>query len=272
MTTDYAAGTGCPEPYLKQIAEAGFSHVHWCHHWNDDFLYSRAEIRQIAKWLKQYNLQLNDIHTSDGQEKAWGSAREYQRLAGIELVENRIIMASDLGADVVIIHLPGGIDPSNSADPMWRVVLRSLDDLEPCARKSCVRIAIENIENVDLSLIEALLSLYDPDYVGLCYDSGHGNMVRVDEMDTLEKLKSRLIAIHLHDNDGIGDQHNLPFTGTVAWKRLTRIIAESAYTKCVNLETAYTKEEDTGIEEERQFLRRALNAGKALYGMIGEHA
>jgi hypothetical protein len=34
ITSDYAKSTGCPEPHLRQIAEAGFSHVHWCHHWN----------------------------------------------------------------------------------------------------------------------------------------------------------------------------------------------------------------------------------------------
>ena len=39
MSTDYAEDTGSPELQLRRIAEAGFTHVHWCHHWDDDFLY-----------------------------------------------------------------------------------------------------------------------------------------------------------------------------------------------------------------------------------------
>ena len=30
----------------------------------------------------------------------------------------------------------------------------------------------------------------------------------------------KLIALHLHDNDGISDQHLLPFDGTVNWKNI----------------------------------------------------
>ena len=62
LTTDYATDTGNPEPYLKRIAEAGFSHVHWCHHWNTDFLYSPYEIAQIAEWLDDFGLRLLDLH------------------------------------------------------------------------------------------------------------------------------------------------------------------------------------------------------------------
>ncbi len=40
ITADYVKSKGCPEPYLKRIANAGFSHVHWAYHYNTDFIYS----------------------------------------------------------------------------------------------------------------------------------------------------------------------------------------------------------------------------------------
>ncbi len=94
ITTDYVHDTGNPEPYLRGIAAAGFSHLHWCHHWNTDFLYSAYEVEQIAAWLDDLGLAMLDVHAGHGREKAWGSPREYERLAGVELVENRIAMAS----------------------------------------------------------------------------------------------------------------------------------------------------------------------------------
>jgi len=253
LTTDYAKDTGDPSPYLKNIAEAGFSHIHWCHHWNTDFLYSRWEIDQIQSWLDEYGLKLLDLHGSAGSEKAWASPLEYQRLSGVELVKNRIDMTAQLSADVVIMHVPG--------DPDSIPIRKSLDEIEPFARKRNVRIAIEN---GNFPTIKKLFSEYDPEYVGLCYDSGHGN-AGGDGLDNLEDLKDRLISVHLHDNDGTGDQHKLMFSGTIDWERLARIMAESAYSKCVSMELSMRR---SGYEDEKAFLEVAYQTGAKFAGMI----
>jgi len=255
VTTDYARDTGDPSPYLKRIADTGFSHIHWCHHWNTDFLYSRWEMEQIKRWLGEYDLQLLDLHGSAGREKNWGSPQEYQRLSGVELVRNRIEMTAYLSADVVIMHVPG--------DPDSVSIRRSLDELEPFARERNVRIAIEN-GNFDA--IRKLLSEYDPDYAGLCYDCGHGNMIP-DGLDNLELLKDRLISVHLHDNNGTADQHKIMFTGTVDWERLARIMAKSAYTKCVSMEVSMGRMD---IDDEDVFLARTFETGTKFAGMIAE--
>lgn len=255
VTTDYARDTGDPSPYLKRIADAGFSHIHWCHHWNTDFLYSRWEIDQIKKWLEDYGLQLLDLHGSAGREKNWASEQEYQRLAGVELVKNRIEMTAYLSADVTIMHVPG--------DPDSAPIRKSLDELEPLARERNVRIAIEN---GNFEAVRKLLSEYDPDYAGLCYDCGHGNMIP-DGLDHLEAIKDRLISVHLHDNDGKSDQHKLMFSGTVNWERLARIMAISAYAKCVSMETTMGRSE---IDDEGVFLAKAFETGTTFSGMIAE--
>ena len=33
VNTDFLGGTGSPKERLKAIAEAGFTHLHWCHQW-----------------------------------------------------------------------------------------------------------------------------------------------------------------------------------------------------------------------------------------------
>ncbi len=255
VTTEYAKDTEDPSPYLRRIADAGFSHIHWCHHWSTDFIYSRWEIDQIEEWLKNYGLRVLDLHATAGQEKNWGSQREYERLAGLELVRNRIAMTSQLGSDVIIMHAPAKSTPA-----LFR---RSLDELRRFAQEHHIRIAIEN---GDLNEIGKILSEYDPGYVGLCYDSGHGNMTG-DGLDDLERLKDRLISVHLHDNDGTKDQHNPLFSGTVDWLRLARIIAGSAYTKCVSMEVTMP---NSGIEDEAVFLKHAFETGTQFSQMIDE--
>jgi len=260
IATDYAASTGDPEPYLQRIARAGFTRVHWCHHWNTDFLYSTHEVRQVKAWLGQYGLSLLDLHGSVGPEKDWASEKEYRRLAGVELVRNRLQMVCELGGDVVVMHSTLPRDPG-APDSGWSSLRRSLDELEPEARRLGVRIAIEN---GDWGVIRRILAAYPPDYIGLCYDSGHGNLVP-DGLDQLEALKDRLLAIHLHDNDGSADQHKLPFTGTVDWERLTGILARSAYRRGVTLETLMHGQ---GIESEEEFLSQAFRAAGRLSAMV----
>jgi len=254
MTTDYAASVGDPSPYLRRIADAGFSHVHWCHQWNTDFLYSRHEVQQVAAWLSECGLALLDLHGSVGPEKNWADEEEYRRLAGVDMVKNRLEMTARLGGDVVIMH--SGLRGA-SEEPLRR----SLDAIQPYARDLGVRIAIEN---GDWALIRRILGEYPPDYVGLCYDSGHGN-IPGDGLSELESAKDRLISIHLHDNDGTSDQHRLPFSGTVDWATLAAILARSAYAKCVSMEVGIGNE---GIDDEDEFLTKAFEVGLRFSTMV----
>ena len=265
MTTDYVTSIGCPEPYLRRIAEAGYTHVHWCHHWADDFVYSRPEVSQIKRWLKELGLGVTDIHGSGGNEKLWMAPEEYSRKAGVELVANRIRMAARLGSDVVIMHIPQLGDPAEDPNKQWEPTRRTFEDLEPIARKCGVRIAIENIIGSSFDDFDHVFSLYPPDYIGLCYDSGHGNCHNA--IEHLDKVKDRLISLHLHDNDGKGDQHQIPFQGTVDWPRLAQIIAQSPYGKWVSMESIMA---NTGIQDEAEYLARAYDAGTRFSQMIAQ--
>lgn len=269
LTTDYRKGTGNPEPYLRDIAEAGFSHIHWCHQWNTDFLYGMAEIRQIRQWLREFGLALLDLHGSAGQEKCWYSPCEHERKAGVELVKNRIRMTAELESDVVIMHVPRLL-PDEETARRWAQVLHSLDALAPYARRHGVRLAIENLPADDFTGLRQLFTQYGSDYLGLCYDSGHGNIGGAG-LTHLETLKDRLISIHLHDNQGIvdgkGDQHLLPFAGTIDWPRLAGILATSSYTKCISMESNMWSYES---EDERWFLTEAFARGTRVAELVEE--
>ncbi len=256
ITTDYAADTGDPSAYLSAIADAGFSHVHWCHHWNTDFAYTMPEISRIKAWLDEYGLELLDLHGSAGREKAWASEKEWERQAGVELVRNRIAMTARLGGEVVIMHIPG--------EPGHEPLMRSLDEIRGFAVAHGIRIALENGR---FEAIKHALDEYGPEYLGLCYDSGHGNHVP-DGLDQLDSIKDRLISVHLHDNDGDDDLHNPLFSGTLDWRRLAGILHGSSYDKCVSMEVTMPK---SGIEDEIVFLATAYWTGTKFAKMIRTH-
>jgi sugar phosphate isomerase/epimerase len=265
MTTAFVQDTGNPKPYLRRIAEAGFSHVHWHHHCTTDFIYARCEVDQIAAWLDTFGLRLSDVHASDGIEKCWTSPVEYERQAGVELVKNRIWMAAYLGCHTVVLHLPAEPEDAEERAIFWVQVLQSLNELAPVARAHDVMLALENLPSDNSLAIEKVLTRYPPDYIGICYDTGHGNCSG-SGLELLERFRHRLLALCVHDNDGTTDQHGLPFTGTVDWQALASLVAGSPYLGCLSMGGMLCQSTLT----ERAFLARAFEAGSRLTHMIEE--
>jgi sugar phosphate isomerase/epimerase len=263
LTSDYFQSDGDPQPYLKRIAEAGFTYVHWCHEWSTDRIYTSEEINQIKAWFEAYGLKLLNLHGSHGKQRFWVSLDENQRKAGIELVQNRVEMTARLGGEVIIMHIPTTA-PAEQRPAFMDQIRRSLDDIQPFVKAQGIRMALENMIREDFEMLDVLIPEYDPAFLGFCYDSGHANMGGKG-IQGLEGLKERLIAVHLHDNDGLGDQHKIPFTGTVDWQRLMDVIRSSAYQNCINLEVLIR---DTGLSDESEFLRQTYQAGARLTEML----
>ena len=253
VATDFNGGGGDPETSLRQIAEAGFTHLHWCHQWNTDHLYSDWEIARIAGLLRRFGLKLLDIHGSDacagGALRCWYSPDETYRRAGVELVLNRLRMHAMLrGEGTLMMHVPG-ITPWNDSPegreavrPRVDALLRSLDELIPVARDLGIPLALENMPGDTWEVLDRIFAETPADVVGLCYDSGHANIVvkdvPADGIEHLERHLDRLQALHLHDNDGSGDQHRPPFYGTIDWPRLVSDIRRSAYPRMLSFELA----------------------------------
>ena len=243
ISTSFLRDTESPEMYLRLIAEAGFTHLHWGHHWDTDFLYSRFEIAQCAKWLKRYGLKLLDIHGSEGVEKQWFSPEEYRRRSGVELVINRVVMLHELEAPgCVMMHLPPNraikSTPEDERLLPARVeaLKRSLDEIVPALEKYDAKLAVENRRNDSFGVIATVMADYPAERVGITLDTGHANIDEARGFERMEKFKDRLMALHLNDNDAVGDLHQPPFYGTLDWERVARLVAASAYDRPASFE------------------------------------
>ena len=110
---------------------------------------------------------------------------------------------------------------------------------------------------------------------GLCFDAGHFNaqISKEPEMDLLARFGHRLMALHLHDNDGPvlrapeDDQHRLPFDGTTDWSDIMHRIAKTGYRGPVTLEVNAREPWYTGVAPE-EFLTRACERAKRLEALL----
>jgi sugar phosphate isomerase/epimerase len=116
-----------------------------------------------------------------------------------------------------------------SEEAEWEKTLDFLDFLAPMAREMGITICIENLYNgigghmmegpccdvrKAVERIDRMNDKYGAEVLGFCFDTGHANLVGLDFEDFLTTLGGRLKVLHIHDNDGISDLHQIPFTFT----------------------------------------------------------
>lgn len=242
ISTNLFSSKGDPEDVLRRISEYGFTHLLWSHHWNTDFAYGKYELAAISEMLKKYNLTLQDVHGCANAEKSWFSVLEYQRKAGIELMVNRLEMMQKLNATgVLVMHQPR-IKTNSSPEEIalkrrqFESLKKSMDEIIPILEKMDAKLALENMPGDTWEFLRYLLDNYPSERIGFCFDSGHANINLKNQFKECEEYRSRIIAVHLHDNNSESDQHLSPFSGTVDWDLTAKILKNSSYTGIINFE------------------------------------
>lgn len=290
IATDYAGEHSKIEDLEQEIAEiaaSGITHIHWCNEWDGDYLYSGYEMKQIREWMDRYGLKAKSLHASKGSRrgcnrveghyrKDYTSEVEYNRLAGVELVKNRVDLAECLGTAEIVLHmyLPYETfeeDPSYK-ERFYAQVEKSLDELQPYCLEKGVRICIENLfeapAELQLEQFDRLFDRYPAEFLGLCLDSGHAYLVWGNDFITelAQRYADRIFSIHLHDNKGWksvpggGDAHRIPGQGEIDWPAFLKVLAKSAYELPLTLELM-TDQRGEGIPG---FLKEAYQSGEAL--------
>ncbi len=238
VSTSVAGGRPRAEA-LEAIAAAGFHTV--------ELLGDAAHLDRwttdpagLRRDLERLGLAARSVHLVSA---AWGIAnpdtalRENAIQAGLGSMRE----AAAVGAEVVICH-PNGLAP-DYADytPADRAasLARTRAALELFAREAArlgVRLALENLPSRNtrrpattmgevLRLIEGL-----GNHVGLCQDVGHTNANRLDAVEDFRAAEGRVLALHLQDNDGLGeDQHLLPGEGTTGWPAYVDALRAAGY-------------------------------------------
>jgi len=254
---------------LEHIARAGFSHVHWCHEWTGSYQYSVYEMLQIKKWCAETGLKVKGVHASAGEKnsdlKDYVSRDVFSRLAGVDLIKNRIDLAHCLDAESIALHfnLPWKRFENEKGfrDEFYRHALKSFDELEGYCRTRRIKICIENDgafpPSHSIFMFETLFNRYDGGYMGLCFDTGHANMAcKSNCLEYAQRFNDRLFLIHIHDNQGENDEHLIPFSGSFGWEGFAPVLARSPYDLPILMEPSLREAGD-----DADWLKKAYEAG-----------
>lgn len=148
-----------------------------------------------------------------------------------------------------------------SEEAEWEETERFLDSLAPLARELHLTICIENLYNSAggrlvegpccnarkaAERIDRFNDRHHGELLGFCFDTGHANLTGIDFESFLSTLGHRLKVLHIHDNDGVGDLHQIPFsftktrenTASTDWDGFIRGLKRIQFDQVLSFETA----------------------------------
>ncbi|WP_455583027.1 sugar phosphate isomerase/epimerase family protein [Dysosmobacter sp.] len=83
-----------------------------------------------------------------------------------------------------------------------------------------------------------LTDSFDDPLVGICWDTGHANLMQLDQERALKAIGGRLKVLHINDNHAAFlDEHLLPYMGNTDWDSLIRGLLAIGYDGALSYET-----------------------------------
>jgi len=167
------------------------------------------------------------------------------REAVMESLRQSIIFASKLNATHVVVH-PGFSQSRTFNKEIAKARSKAyIKELIEFNKDYGMLLLIENVGNAVHSIFtfDEYVNFLNgfPKEAGYLIDIGHAHMNHWDIEKLLLSVKDRLFAIHIHDNDGISDQHLPIGEGTTNWNSIFNAVKQTESNPSLVLEY------DTGI-------------------------
>lgn len=240
---------------FKLIKAAGFDGVLiW---WGNEYSDTDGDKSLNPDLARRNGLFVENVHTPyEGVNCIW--------LDGIDgndfekKLSDCIDDCSQYGIPTAVVHTSQGYTPPAFS----QTGLDRIKRLVEAAEKMNVNIALENLRRPDC--MNYIFSSIRSDRLGFCYDSGHENCFSKGT-DFLTQYGSKLMALHLHDNDGTDDQHMLPGDGNIDWDILMKKLDAAGYSGTIALEVDSRPAHGYTDNNPEVFLKRAFYAAKGLY-------
>lgn len=162
------------------------------------------------------------VYVPDGQ-------RELNDYLWKEVAPKSMAVCAFLECPYIVIHGFKLMKFLGSEEEEWKRTEAFIDSIAPLAKEMGITICIENLyRNLGGHLVEGpgcdakkaaeridrINDRYHAQILGFCFDTGHANLVGLDFENFIMILNDRLKVLHIHDNDGIGDLHQIPFAFT----------------------------------------------------------
>ena len=265
---DFGQTNAQTRPYvMHEFAANGAKHLVLCNTLIGEVMKDYTLQKTLLDEMAAEGLTFADAHASFGPMRDLICPVEEARPQMLLRQKLTLQILADMGVNTITIHTGNETHyPGYDLEVMYECMKRSLDELLPMAEKLGIVICIENIW-YQINTPERLLGIkkeFPSDALGFCYDSGHANLMdkgrnfpdsnpfkywkdvppQFDDR-ILEKMLPHVVNCHLHDNNGIVDQHFNPGRGTVDWKHTIGLLKQAPRLQVIQCEVIPVRVHDS---------------------------
>ena len=171
----------------------------------------------------------------------------------IRMLKKTIIGCDSMDCRHLIIHpFFLGYDQQLSPETEWNLNIERYSALIPEAKKYGVTICLENMftshrgkiyaaccSDIDTACryVDTLNGIAGEKCFAFCLDTGHLLLAGKDIREAMIRLGDRIEAFHVHDNNGVSDQHLAPYMGVLDWNRFVEGLRAIRFDRTLSFET-----------------------------------
>lgn len=244
-TTEVLSMTHSPEESVKTLADAGYKafDLTLCGANSVRRLSDSEDWKEKAVSLRKYadglGIICNQAHaffpSSTGDPEK--DAEIYQKIV------RDMEIASIMGAKIIVVHPKQHLEYAENDEELFQMNMEFYRSLIPYCEKFGIKVGVENmfqwnnkvngVADSTCSRVKEMcryIDTLDSEWMVACLDIGHVNLIDTDMFEFMRTLGGeRLGCLHVHDNDGKGDNHTLPFTRSIDYNKVMETLAEIGY-------------------------------------------
>lgn len=192
-----------------------------------------------------YDLRLSSEICKDGREFA---------------IKQAVIASGKLGAKWCTLHPRTSLSTGRYRLQSQKDNEKKIEEYLTLAEKYDTGIAVENLPIFDGIVpvmpfyshsyddLALLVDGFNSSRVGICWDTGHANMMDFDQAEAVLFLGARIKCTHIHNNFKYHDSHLSPENGDIPWEKVMSAFAEVGYEGPLTLETHCPYNDDALLE------------------------
>ena len=237
----------------RKAWEMGFTHVDFNQTDSEIDLYLCSEQELKERMLHEKSL-MDEVGITVSQVHGpwrW-PPRDYtesDRIERMGKMKRSIYATRLLGCKYWVIHplMPFGwteraTDPGHEQET-WDINRTFMCELLTTAKENDITICIENMPMPDFSIgspeeILRFVKDINDEHFKICLDTGHVAVYpNGNPADAARMFGDDLKVLHVHDNNGAGDWHWLPYFGAIDWENFGLALKEIGYQGVFSYET-----------------------------------
>ncbi len=206
--------------WLERAAEAGFARVELFAGQPSINYRDHGQLEELGQWFRDSPLAPHSLHTPPAANLA--EPDRLRRREHCDELKRALEVLEYVPCKYVVQHFGARDDLYHGK--RFDAAFSSLEELNSFARDRGSAILLENGPG-EFAAPPCLVRFLELTRLGngVSFDVGHAHL-RGGVEDGFYSLEPYLRSIHVHDNDGLMDQHLLPLAGQIDWRVTMRLL------------------------------------------------